>query len=188
MEALITPEVGEPEEPTSEAIKAYYDENTERFERPERVAARHILIAFDDDDTDETKAAKKERAMELKAKLAEGADFAELAMENSDCPSKERGGDLGMFPRGRMVPAFEEAAFAQPVGEVGDVVETRFGYHIIEVTERSDADMAELDEVSEGIASMLKAQAYQEKLQDYIEGLKEAADIEPAMPAAPDAE
>lgn len=68
---------------------------------------------------------------ELKTQLESGSDFATLAKENSDCPSKAQGGDLGQFGRGQMVPAFEQSAFGMEVGQVSDVVETDFGYHLI---------------------------------------------------------
>jgi len=68
---------------------------------------------------------------ELKTQLESGGDFAALAQENSDCPSKAQGGDLGQFGRGQMVPAFEQTAFGMEIGQVSDVVETDFGYHLI---------------------------------------------------------
>ena len=104
--------------------------------------------------------------------LVEGADFAKLAKENSECPSKERGGDLGTFPRGRMVKPFEEAAFKLPDNELSPVVETKFGYHIIQVLEHNEAQKKSLEEVKVTITETLQNQKKQEMAKNYIDGLK----------------
>jgi peptidyl-prolyl cis-trans isomerase C len=91
----------------------------------------------------ETKAAKRAKIEDIKKQLAAGADFAALAKEHSDCPSGQRGGDLGTFQRGQMVKPFEDAAFTQEVGKVGDIVETQFGYHLILVTAKNPAVAAD---------------------------------------------
>jgi len=85
------------------------------------------------------RAAKRELAEKIRKDLIAGADFAEMAQKHSGCPSKQKGGDLGEFPRGKMVPAFDKAAFSQKVNEIGPVVETEFGFHIIQVTEKKAA-------------------------------------------------
>jgi peptidyl-prolyl cis-trans isomerase C len=97
--------------------------------------ARHILVKTDRADDAQAKAEKKKKAEDIRKQVADGADFAEMAKQHSDCPSKQRGGDLGPFPRGQMDPVFEKAAFTQKPGELGPVIETRFGYHIIQVLE-----------------------------------------------------
>lgn len=81
-----------------------------------------------------SKAEAEQKIAELKAQLDGGADFAAVASSNSDCPSSAKGGDLGQFGKGQMVPAFETAAFSMAVGEVSGVVETDFGYHLIKRT------------------------------------------------------
>lgn len=100
----------------------------------DEVHVAHILIMHADS-ARSTSARSREQAQQeietLKTRLAEGADFATLATENSDCPSASDGGSLGMFGRGAMVPEFEEAAFKLDVGQVSDTVETDFGYHLI---------------------------------------------------------
>jgi peptidyl-prolyl cis-trans isomerase C len=100
----------------------------------DQVTASHILVMHEGSDrSNETR--PKEEALtlieELKGKIADGADFAELAGENSDCPSGQNGGSLGVFGRGQMVKAFEDAAFGLEAGETSDVIETEFGYHLI---------------------------------------------------------
>ncbi len=95
--------------------------------------AQHILIDTRQDTTDEQKAAAKKEIEAVLAKAKIGEDFGELAKEYSDCPSSEKGGDLGKITRGQMVPAFDEAVFDMEVDEISDVVETQFGYHIIKL-------------------------------------------------------
>ena len=104
-------------EPTDEQVKAYYEENMDYFEVPETVKASHILIKVEDSDSEDIITSKKEKAQLIRQKLIEGADFAELASENSDCPSKQQGGSLGDVRRGQMVRPFEEAAFELEAGE-----------------------------------------------------------------------
>ena len=125
--------------PTDEEIKAYYEDNKDSFSQGESVTAAHILIKVDPSDSDADKEAKLQKIKDLRQQLLDGADFAELAKANSDCPSGSQGGDLGTFGRGQMVPEFEEAAFAQAVGSVSDVVETQFGYHLIKPSAHSVA-------------------------------------------------
>ncbi len=167
---------------TDEESAEFYQQNPESFQTPESVTASHILIGFTPEDTDETKAEKKAQLESIKADLAAGASFEELAKANSTCPSGQQGGDLGTFPRGQMVPEFEAAAFIQPIGEVGDVVETQFGYHLIKTTDRSDADIRPLAEVKDQLASYLTGQKKQEALLAYIDELKSQADIEFTKP------
>jgi peptidyl-prolyl cis-trans isomerase C len=91
-----------------------------------RAQARHILVA----DESQCEALKKE--------IEGGADFAEIAKQHSTCPSSARGGDLGEFGPGQMVREFDEVVFSAPVGEVQGPVKTQFGYHLVEVTSRTD--------------------------------------------------
>jgi parvulin-like peptidyl-prolyl isomerase len=99
------------------------------------VSARHILLATRNMG-DAAKAAKRNIAERIRKQLIDGADFADMAAKHSDCPSKQKGGDLGTFNRGQMVKTFEDAAFNQKKNTIGPVVETKFGYHIIQVIER----------------------------------------------------
>jgi parvulin-like peptidyl-prolyl isomerase len=103
----------------------------------EQVRASHILLMYAGSARSSATRSQEEAKTsiaELKAKIDGGADFAELARAHSDCPSSEKGGDLGTFGRGQMVGPFEQAAFGMQVGEVSPVVETDFGYHIIKRT------------------------------------------------------
>ena len=165
-------------EPSEEEIAAFHEEHRDDyFAMPESVQASHILINTTELD-EEGRAAARQRIEELRQQLAEGADFAELAQAVSDCPSGAQGGDLGRFGRGQMVPEFEEAAFTQEIGEVGDVIETQFGFHLIKVSERHDAGVTDLAESREQIAAHLSQQSRQDAMRDYIDQIREEADIE----------
>lgn len=180
---LIEAQTGEPVPASDEEIETFYKENQDQFERPETVSASHILIGTEPTDTEEAKAAKLKEAEDVREKLIAGGDFATLASEHSTCPSKAQGGNLGRFPRGRMVPEFEEAAFTQEVGAIGDIVETQFGYHVIKVDSRDEAGTTPLDEVKEQLGQYLANQKQQKTVQTYIEGLREKANV--SFPGAP---
>lgn len=163
---------------TDEQIMAFYTENPRYFKQEAEASAKHILISVDQNAGDEAHAKGSEQAEAVRKKLIDGADFAAVAKEHSGCPSKERGGDLGSFGRGRMVPEFEKAAFTQEIGEIGEVVKTQFGYHVIVVTERTDATTQQLDEVSDDIRGYLTNQKKQEVFSEYMQGLRDKAEIE----------
>ena len=104
---------------------------------PDRIRASHILLMYAGSARSSAKRSKQDAATEIdsiKQRVDAGEEFAALARQHSDCPSGKSGGDLGMFGRGQMVAAFEQAAFALPVGQVSGVVETDFGYHLIQRT------------------------------------------------------
>ena len=164
--------------PSDEEIQKFYDENKEGFTQGESVAASHILIKVDPADDDAAKAAKRARLEDLRKQILEGADFAELAQANSDCPSASSGGDLGSFGRGQMVPEFEDAAFTQPVGSVGEIVETQFGFHLAKVTERQEAKAIDFGEAKTRISDILYSQKQQDVVKEYVEGLRTAADVQ----------
>lgn len=103
------------------------------------IKANNAKVEEENKNLDAKKGEAKKKIEGLKKQIADGADFAKLAKEHSDCPSKEKGGDLGEFQRGQMVKEFEEAAFTQPIGKVGEIVETKFGYHLILVTAKNPA-------------------------------------------------
>jgi len=160
-------------------VQKYYNDNKADFETPEQVRASHILIKVDPNITDpnEAKAKARAKAEDLLKQIKAGADFAELAKANSACPSASRGGDLDYFRRGQMVEPFENAAFALKPGQVSDVVETRFGYHIIKVTDHKDPNTTALEQVKEDIKKVLVSQKQRVLAREYIEDLKSNATI-----------
>ncbi len=125
-------------------ISAYYEDNPDAFTRDEQVRARHILLQINPDRTAEQ---ADEQMLEIGQRLDAGEDFAALAQELSDDPgSKTKGGDLGFFSRGQMIPEFETAAFDAQPGELVGPVKTSFGYHLIEVLEKQPAGKQSLEE------------------------------------------
>jgi peptidyl-prolyl cis-trans isomerase C len=171
---------------TEEEARKYYSENAQEFQTPEQVRASHILLSTKPADPNQTaeqaKAAAKKKAEELLQKVKDGTDFAALAKENSSCPSKEQGGDLGMFARGQMVKPFEDVAFALKPGAISDLVETEFGYHIIKVTEHRDPNQVTFEQAKAGIVEQLTQQKRNTATRQYIESLREKATI--VMPSS----
>jgi peptidyl-prolyl cis-trans isomerase D len=143
--------------PSEEAVKAYYDEHKDdRFTEQEQVRASHILVPVAPDADDAAKAEARKKADDLLAKVKAGGDFAALAKEHSGDPgSASKGGDLGFFPRGRMVGPFEEAAFTLEPGKVSEIVESPFGLHIIRVEEKKAGGPQPLEQVREQIVTTL---------------------------------
>ena len=143
-------------------LEKYYRRNRGAFEVAEEVRAAHILIKLAQDADSEKRAAKRAEIDAILEKARAGEDFAALAKRYSEDSSKSSGGDLGFFPRGRMVKPFENAAFSLPVGEVSDVVTSQFGYHIIKVLDRKEPRVKSLEEVIDEVtAGAKKEQAYQ---------------------------
>jgi len=163
---------------TEAEAKKYYDENTDQFKQAEQVKASHILIQVAPDASDEKKAEAKKKIAAVQEKLKKGEDFATVAKESSEGPSKSRGGDLGFFQRGQMDKAFEEVAFALEPGTISDVVETRFGYHIIKVDEKKPATTGSFSDEKDKIEQYLKQQKTREKIEAYLEGLRKNAKID----------
>ena len=157
-------------------MKKYYDENKDDF-YIDTVTASHILLKTQDDEGKELSAEKKKeakkKAEEALAKVKAGEDFAKVAKEYSQDSSASSGGELGTFGRNKMVTEFEDAAFAMKPGEISDIVETQYGYHIIKVTGRVDKQET-YDDVKEQIKSTLAGEKYTE----YVEKLKKDSKIE----------
>ena len=139
--------------PSDNEIQDYYDFNMSQYSTPGQVRASHILLRTEGLEEDVVAA----RAQELATAARDGADFAELAREHSDDEATaELGGDLGLFGRGRMVPEFEGVAFALDVDAISDPVKSSFGYHVIRVTDKQEANVQPLDEVRASIVTTLK--------------------------------
>jgi peptidyl-prolyl cis-trans isomerase C len=159
-------------------IRAFYDNNPETFKQPERVKASHILIKVDPKADSAQKAEAKKKIDMVQAKLQKGEDFGALAKKYSEGPSAPKGGDLGYFSRGQMVKPFEDAAFGMKPGEVSGMVETRFGYHLIKVTDKTPEGTIPYADVKEKLGEFLKQRKIQEEIQVYVKNLEETAKIE----------
>jgi len=159
--------------------KAFYDENKEDFNKPEQVKASHILVKVAPTATPEEKTAAKAKIDGLLKQVKGGGDFAALAKENSDDPgSKIMGGDLGFFDRNTMVKEFADTAFAMKVGQVSNVVETQYGYHIIKVTDRKEGGLTSFDKAKADIVRSLQDKKKNELFRQLIEKVKAGAKIE----------
>jgi peptidyl-prolyl cis-trans isomerase D len=140
-------------------IQNYYNAHLGDYQVKDQVRARHILISVPAGSDAKTDAAAKAKAQGILDQLHKGGDFAKLAAENSDDPgSKEKGGELGWFEHGKMVPAFDQATFALQPGQTSGLVKTSFGYHIIQVEEKQTAHNKSLAEVKDQIVPVLQQQ------------------------------
>ncbi len=150
---------------TEDEIKKEYEDTKEFLIVPEQVQASHILV-----DTEELANKAKEMLSEK--------EFAEVAKELSKCPSKDKGGDLGLFSRGQMVQEFEAAAFKAKVGEVTEPVKTQYGYHLIKVTDKKEGREKTIDEARAEIEQKLLSTKQQNAYVAHLEDLKKKYKIE----------
>lgn len=147
---------------TDEDAQKYYSENKESFVEQPTVSAKHILVDA------------LEKAQNIKNEIGSNEiTFEEAALKYSTCPSKEQGGDLGSFGRGMMVPEFEDAAFASEIGIVTEPVKTQFGYHLILVESKNEANEKTFEEVKDAVMQQLTQQAQYNKYQEFIKELEQ---------------
>jgi peptidyl-prolyl cis-trans isomerase C len=128
-------------------------------------------------DPNEAKARARTKIEGLLKQIKDGADFAELARANSVCPSAPQGGDLDFFPRGKTTPAFEKVAFELQVGQISDVVETEYGFHIIKATDHEDPTDITFEQAKEKIIEQLTAEKQSEFADEYLKKLMAEAKI-----------
>ncbi len=152
---------------TDEAeAKSFYDEHPEYFMSPAQIRASHILVS------------EEEKANQLYEQIQGGADFAELAKDNSSCPSSSVGGDLNYFGKGQMVPEFEEAVFALEINQVSKPVKTQFGYHLIQLTDKKEEDKVPFEQAKENIIQNLTAQKQHDTYNAHLEELRKKYKVE----------
>lgn len=152
---------------TDEDAKEYFENNSREFEQPATVSAKHILVD------------NKELCSEVRNNIENGElSFEEAASKYSSCPSKEQGGDLGVFGRGMMVPEFEEAAFELELGKVSEPVQTQFGYHLIKVEAKNEPKTAQFEDVKNQIVQKLMQQGQEKKYTNVIEELEAKYGVE----------
>ena len=147
---------------SEEEIKAFYDANQQQFKKGDTVNAKHILVD------------SEEKCNEILASITSGEKtFEDAAKEFSTCPSGQKGGDLGEFGKGQMVPEFEAAAFAAEIGQVVGPVKTQFGFHLIKVEAKNEAEVAAFAEVKENIKRNLIQQKQNKVYSETVAELKE---------------
>jgi peptidyl-prolyl cis-trans isomerase C len=165
--------------------RAYYDGHQAMFKRPEEVRASHILIKLDSKADEKTKLAARQKLEGIQKELLGGADFGELAKKYSEGPSAAKGGDLGFFRRGQMVPPFEKVAFALKPGEVSDIVVTRFGYHLVKVTDKKPEKTLAYAEVKDSLSRFLKDQEVGKAIDAHVQDLKKVAKVKRFLAVQP---
>ena len=146
-------------------ISAYYDANKEKFATPEALRASHILVKTE------------EEAGDILVELSNNRNFEDLARGRSMDPTSKIGGDIGYFTRHQLVPEIEEVCFNMQVGEISGIVKTKFGYHIIKLTERAPPRVKELAEVRDAIEETLKRLKKKVLFNEFVTALKEKAQI-----------
>lgn len=160
-------------------LKDFYDKHPEQFEQKSKMRARHILLKVPKDASEDKAAKVEKKAKELAQKAQkDGADFAALAKEHSEGPSASKGGDLGYFGEGRMVPKFSKAASKLKAGEVSDPVRTRFGFHVIKLEDRKKARTIPFSEAKTDIAKRMEKQKLRSATKKFVKKLRSKASIE----------
>lgn len=178
VEELLNNEVLQKISVSPEESKAFYDSHPESFKQPERVHAAHILIKVEPKAPESDKKKARKSIEDIQKRLKKGEDFASLAKQYSDCPSKEKGGDLGFLERGRTVKPFEDVAFSLKPGETSGIVETEFGFHIVRVIEKKSESVVPYQEAEQPLQKHLKDTKAQAEVGRYIEGLKTNSKVE----------
>lgn len=162
---------------TEETAREFYDGHPELFTRPEGRQVSHILVRVAKDASEEEEAAARKKIDNVREALLNGADFAQLARETSDCVSAARGGDLGVVPRGREAQEFEDAVYGQEIGVIGEVVRSPVGFHVIKVMGDVAAEEAQFDAVKDAIINRLRSEAHRRLGQEFIQDLRNKANI-----------
>ena len=171
---------------TDEDCKKFYNENRSKFVVPEQMRASHVLILCPPEATAEVRTQKLAQIQAALSLVKGGENFADVARKFSEDPgSKEQGGDLGFFSRGRMVPEFETAAFALATNQVSAVVTTPYGYHVIKAIEHQPAGERTYAEAKDNIEAYLKNQHGQQAAQQYLKELRDKTKVEILLPEPP---
>lgn len=163
VEAYLKKKVEDQSTLSDEEIKKFYEQNKEKFRSGEQVRASHILVKTE------------KEAQDLLARIKAGDKFEELAQKHSLDAANTKGGDLGWFSKGAMLPAFEKTAFGMKEGEIAGPIKTQYGYHIIKLTGKRPAGLRTYDEVKEQLKAALLPQKQQEVLQKLEEDLKKSS-------------
>jgi peptidyl-prolyl cis-trans isomerase C len=159
-------------------MEAFYRRNPVFFESGERIRVRHIMAAVGNWNDESQRAAARNKLHALKGGITNAADFAVMAMEHSDCPSRSRGGDLGYLAREQLSKPFADAAFALEPGSISDIVSTRHGYHLILMLERTPAGNVSFNDARTKIERTLRRNKENEAIENFVAALKSRAGIQ----------
>ena len=182
-EHWIDSQVGDKVNVTDAEAEDFYKKHPEAFKTPEEVRASHILVKVDKDAKPEVVEEKKKAAQAIADRVKKGEDFGKLAQEVSEDPSaKENKGDLDFFRKEAMVPEFSNAAFAMKKGEISDPVRSDFGFHVIKVTDRKDAETVTLEKAKPQLLAFLKNQKKQAAVEEVIKGVRDKAEVKINLP------
>jgi len=162
---------------TAEDVAAFYGANPEMFERPDMVRARHILVRLTPTSTTADKKEARIRANAAHQRVVAGEDFAVVAREVSEGREASQGGDMGFFAQDSMMPALADVAFALEIGQISDIIETQFGFHILKVEEKRAASKMPYEEARGPVRQLLIENRTGEKLSGLLVQLREAATI-----------
>ncbi|RLA04780.1 MAG: hypothetical protein DRQ45_00045 [Gammaproteobacteria bacterium] len=167
---------------SDEELEAYYRDNEVRLTLPEQVRVRHILLSWKPLGKPDDRAALHEQMVPILKKARDGEDFAELARQYSEDSTRMDGGDVGLFNRGMMVPAFEAMAFSLQPGEISDIIETPFGVHILRLEERRESRLLPLDEVREQLRDHIRKEKMDTVVDAKKVSLREQAEVQVLIP------
>lgn len=171
-------EVIEKSKISDEYLKDYYEKNKKDFLRPESAHIRHILIKIEPTANATEKEEKKKLALEVLEKARQGEDFGALAFNYSDDDWRVKGGDLGLIHRGRLLPELEEVAFKLRPGEISDLIETIYGFHIIKLEEKMPPVQLSFDEIREKLKKEMEEKRRKEIEESLIKSLKDKSKVE----------
>lgn len=164
-------------------VKDYYEKNKEKFREPEKIRLRQILIKVPPYASKEEWEKGRKKAEGILSQIKEGKEFAKLAKEFSDDPGREKGGDIGFIHKGRLEPYIESIAYSMKVGEMSDVLQTIYGYHIIKLEEKKPPEDIPFPKIKEKLKKDLEQLAIEEKQTEWVKELKEKADIKYYAPS-----
>lgn len=177
-EYLVTNDLATPKIPEEE-VRAYYEKNKQSFASSGSYRARHILRTVSPDAKPEEREEARRQIEEARRQIVDGRPFAEVAKEYSQCNTASAGGDLGPREKGFMPPEFEKVAFSIEIGKLSDVIETKFGYHILEVMERTPpGTVPSYEDTREFITKFLQKERSREKIEHHVQQLEKKAKIE----------
>jgi parvulin-like peptidyl-prolyl isomerase len=173
-------------EVTEADAKDFYEKNPEQFKSPEQVRASHILITVPQDAKPEVVVEKEKAAQAIAVRVKKGEPFDKLAKELSEDPSaKENSGDLNFFTADQMVPEFSKAAFGMKKDEISEPVRSQFGYHVIKVTDRKDAEVVTLEKAKPQLLAYLQRQKKQVEIEKVVKDIRAKAEVKVNLPDAP---